>query len=65
MVGSDEPIGAERPLAPSAEPAIGWGSDAIAEILPRLELPYISLNPGASYRGLHDSLVKYSGKENG
>ena len=61
MVGSDEPIGTERPLAPSEEPAIGWGSDAIAEILRRLELPFISLNPGASYRGLHDSLVNYSG----
>ena len=61
MVGSDEPIGAERPLAPPEAPVIGWGSDAIAEILRRLELPFISLNPGASYRGLHDSLVNYSG----
>ena len=61
MVGSDEPIGVERPLAPPEDPAIGWGSDAIAEILRRLELPFISLNPGASYRGLHDSLVNYSG----
>ena len=61
MVGSDEPIGVERPLAPPEEPAIGWGSDAIAEILRRLDLPFISLNPGASYRGLHDSLVNYTG----
>ena len=63
MVGSDEPIGVERPLAPSEEPAIGWGSDAIAEILRRLDLPFISLNPGASYRGLHDSLVNYSANQ--
>jgi thiamine pyrophosphate-dependent acetolactate synthase large subunit-like protein len=40
---------------------MAWGSDAFAEVLARLELGYISLNPGASYRGLHDSLVNYSG----
>jgi len=26
-----------------------------------LNIPYIALNPGASYRGLHDSLVKHLG----
>ena len=26
-------------------------------------IPYIALNPGASYRGLHDSLVNYLGNE--
>jgi len=55
---------AERPtVAPPSQPQIGWGSDAIAELLRRLELPYVSLNPGASYRGLHDSLVNYLGNE--
>jgi thiamine pyrophosphate-dependent acetolactate synthase large subunit-like protein len=38
-----------------------WGSDAIAEMLRALDLPYIALTPGASYRGLHDSLVNYLG----
>ncbi len=38
-----------------------WGSDAIAEMLRLLGLPYIALNPGASYRGLHDSLVNRLG----
>ncbi len=38
-----------------------WGSDAVAEILRALDLPYIALNPGASYRGLHDSLVNHLG----
>src|SRR5579862_3734049 len=64
MVRSDPPggpIGIERPVSPEPAPTIGWGSDAIAEILRRLELPFISLNPGASYRGLHDSLVNYAG----
>src|SRR5262249_17360131 len=38
-----------------------WGSDAMAEMLRALDLPYIALTPGASYRGLHDSLVNYLG----
>ena len=38
-----------------------WGSDAIAGVLRDLEIPYIALNPGASYRGLHDSIVNYLG----
>jgi len=57
-------IGVERPtVAPAGRPPLAWASDAIAELLSRLELPYISLNPGASYRGLHDSLVNYLGNE--
>jgi thiamine pyrophosphate-dependent acetolactate synthase large subunit-like protein len=38
-----------------------WGSDAIAAALRALDVPYIALNPGASYRGLHDSIVNYLG----
>jgi thiamine pyrophosphate-dependent acetolactate synthase large subunit-like protein len=38
-----------------------WGSDAIAELLRALDLPYVALNPGASFRGLHDSLVNKLG----
>jgi thiamine pyrophosphate-dependent acetolactate synthase large subunit-like protein len=57
-------LGVERPtVPPPARSSIGWGSDAIAELLRRLELPYLSLNPGSSYRGLHDSLVNYLGNE--
>jgi thiamine pyrophosphate-dependent acetolactate synthase large subunit-like protein len=41
--------------------AIEWGSDALAELLSRLDLRYIALLPGSSYRGLHDSLVNYGG----
>src|SRR4051794_6541100 len=40
-----------------------WVSDAVAEMLRALEVPYIALNPGASYRGLHDSLVNHLGNE--
>jgi thiamine pyrophosphate-dependent acetolactate synthase large subunit-like protein len=38
-----------------------WGSDAVAAVLRALDIPYIALNPGASYRGFHDSLVNYLG----
>jgi len=38
-----------------------FGSDAVAETLRRLDIPFIALNPGASYRGLHDSIVNYLG----
>ena len=38
-----------------------WGSDAVAELLRRIGFEYISVSPGASYRGLHDSLVNYLG----
>ena len=40
---------------------LGWGSDAVAEMLRRLDVRYIALVPGSSYRGLHDSLVNYLG----
>ena len=42
-------------------PAIEWSSDIMAEMLRRLDLKYVAMNPGASYRGLHDSLVNYLG----
>jgi thiamine pyrophosphate-dependent acetolactate synthase large subunit-like protein len=53
---------AERlPVGLTERPEPGWGSDAIAQLLSELDLPYLSLVPGASYRGLHDSLVNYLG----
>jgi thiamine pyrophosphate-dependent acetolactate synthase large subunit-like protein len=38
-----------------------WGSDVVADMLRSLGIPYLALNPGASYRGLHDSLVNHLG----
>ena len=40
-----------------------WGSDAIADMLRAMDIPYVLLNPGASFRGLHDSLVNHLGNE--
>jgi thiamine pyrophosphate-dependent acetolactate synthase large subunit-like protein len=50
----------ERPT-PAGANAPGFGSDVIAEALRSLDIPYIALTPGASYRGLHDSIVNYLG----
>ena len=38
-----------------------WASDIIVDLLHAYDLPYAPLNPGASYRGLHDSIVNYGG----
>ena len=40
---------------------VAWGSDIAAQMLRRAGIRYVSLNPGASYRGLHDSLVNHLG----
>jgi benzoylformate decarboxylase len=45
-------------------PQMKWGSDVVAEVTRRLDLKYIALVPGASYRGFHDSIVNYLGNEN-
>ncbi|HEY7965590.1 MAG TPA: thiamine pyrophosphate-binding protein [Solirubrobacteraceae bacterium] len=50
-------------IPPHPRPPMAWASDAFAELLGRLGLRHIALNPGASYRGLHDSLVNYLGNE--
>ena len=50
----------ERPT-PAGVNAPGFGSDVIADALRALDIPYIALTPGASYRGLHDSIVNYLG----
>jgi acetolactate synthase-1/2/3 large subunit len=39
----------------------GWQSDVIVDLIKRYDFPYITMNPGASFRGLHDSLVNYGG----
>ena len=39
-----------------------YGSDLMVEMLRELGIKYVALNPGASYRGLHDSMVNF---ENG
>jgi benzoylformate decarboxylase len=38
-----------------------WGSDVIADVLRALGYPYALIVPGASFRGLHDSIVNHLG----
>ena len=55
--------------ADRSQPAAGryakraWQSDVIVDLIKHYGFPYIALNPGASYRGLHDSLVNYGGND--
>jgi thiamine pyrophosphate-dependent acetolactate synthase large subunit-like protein len=50
---------------PAGEPTGGarFGSDIAAETLRALDISFIALNPGSSYRGLHDSIVNHLGNE--
>jgi len=56
----DTPSKGKKP-APSAAATRRWSSDVIVDRLHRYGLPYAARNPGASYRGLHDSMVNYGG----
>src|SRR3990170_3995043 len=38
-----------------------YGSDLIVDLLRALGIEYAALNPGATFRGLHDSLINYGG----
>src|SRR5947207_4992295 len=53
----------ERPANLTGTNAPAFGSDVVADTLRALEIPYLALNPGASYRGLHDSNVNFLGND--
>lgn len=55
--GQTEPLGA----ADKAE-SLRFGSDYIVDVLNDLGIEFVTLNPGASLRGLHDSLVNHGGR---
>jgi thiamine pyrophosphate-dependent acetolactate synthase large subunit-like protein len=50
----------ETPKPPTSNMRL-FGSDPMAAMLRELGMEYIALTPGASFRGLHDSLVNYLG----
>lgn len=53
-----------RDIPQPSEPSdLVWGSDCMADMLRAMDIPYLLLNPGASFRGLHDSLVNHLGNE--
>src|SRR4249919_3462408 len=41
----------------------GWQSDIIVDLIKQYGFPFITLNPGASFRGLHDSMVNHGNNE--
>lgn len=50
-----DPAGGDNPLE--------WGSDLIVELLRQLDIEYVSLLPGSTTRGIHDSIVNYAGNK--
>jgi len=61
---SSPPVPDQLTVQPVRPGAPEWGSDVVADMLRRLGMEYAALNPGASFRGLHDSLVNYNRNEN-
>jgi len=60
--GAVEEIEGKRGERPSHTPgaeSLRYGSDYVVELLNELEIEFVSINPGASLRGLHDSLVNH------
>jgi thiamine pyrophosphate-dependent acetolactate synthase large subunit-like protein len=54
-----EDIETPEGVSGNAEPA--WGSDTMALAVRNTGVRYVALNPGASFRGFHDSLVNFLG----
>lgn len=57
----------DRTQIDKPEPHTGpgrFGSDLIAETIRALGVQHVTLNPGSSFRGLHDSLVNHLGNRN-
>src|SRR5260370_26458865 len=49
----------QPPKNPVSRTKERWASDLIVDLLHAYELPHAAINPGASYRALHDSIVNY------
>jgi len=48
----------------TASSSARYGSDVIVDLLKALGIEYVALNPGSSFRGIHDSIVNYGGNRN-
>src|SRR3954471_13534200 len=68
-VAVDEPpidrsaaMSVERPVGlPARRADPGFGSDVVVDLLHALGYRYLPMNPGSSFRGLHDSVVNHGG----
>ena len=38
-----------------------YGSDVVVDLMKALDIEYAAFNPGATFRGIHDSIVNYGG----
>ena len=56
----DRPNEPERPLG-TENAEMEWGSNVVTELVRRLDIPYIAVVPGASYRCFKDNFVNYLG----
>src|SRR5689334_21419609 len=54
---------ADKEAGTMAERTPQFGSDLLIDLLAQLGVEYDAFNPGASFRGLHDSLINYGGDE--
>ncbi|MGH3665685.1 MAG: thiamine pyrophosphate-binding protein, partial [Egibacteraceae bacterium] len=53
----------EAPARLPSQPRAAYVSDLAVDLLRRLGCRYVPLNPGSSFRGLHDSLVNHGGNQ--
>jgi acetolactate synthase-1/2/3 large subunit len=61
VVALDTNVAVLGEAVPPSRSAQRYGSDIVVDLLKQFEIKFAALNPGASYRGLHDSLVNYGG----
>lgn len=40
-----------------------YGSDVIVELMKAFDIEYVAFNPGATFRGIHDSILNYGGNK--
>ena len=50
-----------RAAVATGRPRSEYGSDVIVDLMEAYEIEYAALNPGATFRGLHDSIVNFLG----
>lgn len=57
---ADKSTPARRPRRRKTVPTkTRWSSDVIVDLMRQYGFPFVPLNPGSSFRGLHDSMINY------
>ena len=41
-----------------------YGSDVVVDLMKAFDIEYAAFNPGATFRGIHDSIINYGGNRN-